>query len=217
MRGRDLTGQVFFDLTVLSATGERKFGNRVWECRCTCGKVVPAQANNLKTGNTKSCGCRNSRVITARNIARTKHGHAKTYKASPTYRSWSGMISRCESPSSDQYKNYGARGIRVCARWRDSFKDFLADMGERPEGKTIDRKNPDGDYSPDNCRWATAKEQCANKRNNVKLVLNGNNMTIAQWAEALGCGVTALHARLADGWSVEKTLSTPIKKYRPRS
>jgi len=216
MRGNDLTGQVFFELTVIEPTGEREFGNRVWACRCACGKIVSVNANRLRTGNTKSCGCRNTRVLVERNVARTKHGHAKTWKQSPTYRSWAQMIARCENPKSDQYKNYGGRGIKVCARWRKSFENFLKDMGERPKGLTLDRKYVEGNYTRKNCRWATQKEQANNKRNNVVLEFDGKRLTISEWAGRMGCGVTALRARLEDGWSVEKTLSTPIKKYRAR-
>lgn len=214
---KDLSGQVFGDLTVLHPTLKRKFSCVVWACQCVCGALVEESSNKLQTGEKKSCGCRKTRVTTALNIARTKHGHAKTRAPSPTYRCWRSMITRCEDPAHRQFRHYGGRGIKVDPRWRNSFETFLQDMGERPEGRTLDRKDPNLDYSPDNCRWATDEEQASNRRSNVYLTFNGETLTVSAWARKLGCKVSALRMRLSKGWSVERTLTDPVQPQRPRA
>lgn len=127
---------------------------------CECGGYVHAHLPKIITGHTKSCGCINREKPQA-----LKHGHSSRIKHSKTYNSWAGMIQRCTNPNHCGYKNYGGRGITICPEWLESFENFLSDMGERPEGMTIDRINVDGNYCPDNTRWATDAEQRANKRN----------------------------------------------------
>lgn len=146
-------GERFGRLIVLHSDGSRN-GNRAFACQCDCGGVVSEVLGcNLRSGRTVSCGCR-----------KTTHGHAGTR----TYRSWAAARYRCTDPDRPDYDRYGGRGIAFCSRWREpdgrGFLNFLADMGERPEGTSIDRIDPDGNYEPDNCRWATAVEQRANRR-----------------------------------------------------
>ena len=134
-----------------------------------------------------------------------RHGKCGT----KIYRLWKGMVNRCHQPSDFNYKYYGARGIAVCARWRD-FKNFYSDMGERPKGKMLDRRNNNGNYSPDNCEWVTAKQSGNNRRSNRLLTLNGETKTLTQWAEFLGISHKTLRARLGVyRWSEERTLTTP--------
>ncbi len=131
------------------------------------------------------------------------HGHTAN-KGSLTYRSWSKMIQRCRNPQNDRWKDYGGRGIQVCARWQ-TFEHFLSDMGVRPPGKSLDRyPNKDGNYEPGNTRWATPKEQSNNTRNNIVLTFLGKTQTISEWAEELGMAKTVLMSRYQRGWPIPK-------------
>lgn len=121
------------------------------------------------------------------------------------------MIERCERQADLQWANYGGRGIAVCERWRNDFPAFLADMGPRPAGTTLDRINPDGNYEPSNCRWATAKEQGRNRRNNVRYAFNGESLTLPEWEERTGIDKGVLFCRLKSGWSIERALTEPTR------
>jgi hypothetical protein len=139
-------------------------------------------------------------------------------KGSPEWSSWSGMKSRCSDPKARQFKNYGARGIRVSEEWNKSFERFLADMGPSPgEGYSIDRIDNNGDYCKGNCRWATKKQQASNTRVNHVIEFNGQSKTLMQWAEILGLRYGTIRMRIADGWSAERALTTPIRQYINRA
>lgn len=140
----------------------------------------------------------------------TKHGHASRGGKTPTYKVWMSMIRRCTMPSQDSYKLYGGRGIKVCDRWLNSYAAFLEDMGERPDGASLDRINSNGHYEPDNCRWASMKEQQRNRRGNRILTYQGQSKTVAEWAEITGVHSATIRSRIdMYGWSVEQALSTP--------
>ena len=148
-----LVGRRFRWLKVV-ALSQRESRHVYWRCVCRCGAEVEARSDNLKCGDTTSCGCRN------RSRLRT-HGKSRT----PEFACWSAMIARCYNKNNKDYDRYGGRGITVCARWRKSFVAFLNDMGQRPIGKTLDRSDNDKGYSPKNCRWATIAQQNRNKSN----------------------------------------------------
>lgn len=127
------------------------------------------------------------------------------------------IIQRCTNPNNPQYSSYGGRGITVCDRWRHSFENFLADMGPRPSDKhSIDRIDNDGNYEPGNCRWATQREQCRNKRSNRIIEFDGVRLPVVDWAERLGVPVEMLRGRIKQGWSDEAIIATPRQHSPPR-
>ena len=157
----DLVGQTFGRLFVAARAGTNSAGRRLWRCHCACGRTVTTNTRALTAGETSSCGCYRSERIKALS---TKHGHSPRYNHSRTYVAWRSMLSRCLNPKHPHYDLYGGRGVKVCARWRRSFTAFLADMGAKPAGLTLDRIDPYGNYTPSNCRWATWSEQRLNQR-----------------------------------------------------
>lgn len=145
---------------MLVAQRTRRINGQVrWECVCDCGNVVFVNGAHFRNGSSKSCGCTRKRNFNSITHGQTRGG------PTPTYNSWRGMIDRCTNPNNSDYKYYGSQGVLVCPRWRDSFEAFREDMGDRPEGLTLDRIDPNGNYCPENCRWTTISEQNKNKRN----------------------------------------------------
>ena len=157
---RNLVGLKVGRLSVIDRAGSSSKGRALWRCRCECGSEKVVLGTNLVGGRSTSCGCltkERTREVSSEN--NRKHGLHGT----PTYRSWRAMKSRCSNPNRHDRHIYLARGIKVCDRWL-RFENFLADMGERPDGTSLDRIDNDGHYEPGNCRWATPKEQRANQR-----------------------------------------------------
>lgn len=183
-------------------------GNRtvLWCCVCECGKHVLTTSCELLSGRRKSCGCFKE---AAQRVAVTTHGKSYTF----LYRRWTGMLSRCMNPHAPMYKHYGGRGITVCERWRHSFAAFAEDMGEPPRrSMQIERIDTNGQYSKENCRWATIIEQANNKRNNRFLIHDGITLSLTQWARRLRMHEETLRSRLRRGLSVEDALTTPVNR-----
>lgn len=154
-------GQIYGNLTVVELWLDHDYpSHQKWHCKCSCGIDIVAWASSLVSGNTKSCGCLQRKRTSE---ASTTHGEGHT--ATAEYRCWTHIKTRCYNPRIKNFDCYGGRGITVCERWRDSFENFLADMGRRPSpNHSIDRyPNPDGNYEPSNCRWATRSQQEQNK------------------------------------------------------
>lgn len=140
-----------------------------------------------------------------------RHGYKTAGKYAPEYSIWVNMRSRCNNPKNNRYHLYGARGIRVCRRWETDFLNFLEDMGRRPSrNHSLDRIDNDGNYTSENCRWATRKEQCRNRRTSKFLAFKGRRKTAAEWCEIFGIKQGTLHARLKQGWTVSRALTEPV-------
>lgn len=190
-RAKNLTGKRFGKLKVFEDSGIRTSHGRVmWCCKCDCGNETLVRSDSLLGGDTQSCGCLRGRAIV--------HGCASRI-GQPTaeYRAWCEMKSRCYDSNLREYPQYGGRGITVCERWKNSFVEFLKDMGLKPTSKhTIERIDNLGSYFPENCKWATYKEQNRNKRNNHLVTYNGKTLCIAAWAEYLNISASVLSGKL---------------------
>ena len=204
-------GDTFGRLTVVSTFYVKRIKTRHMDaycvCSCSCGTTVEKiRQSSLKMGETKSCGCLQVELAKKRH---TTHGMHKTGE----YEVWSGMIKRCENATKDS-KSYKDRGIKVCDRWRHSFKSFFNDMGKRPSEKhSIDRINTNGNYCKKNCRWATSKQQGRNKRNNVLIRFMDKNITMSEWSEITGIRINTIWHRIRVlKWNTEKALTTPVRK-----
>lgn len=216
-RAVDMTGRVFSRLIVIGPsqvvprTGRGRPSVRM-PCRCSCGVILDVDLGHLTKHRTRSCGgCgevpRHAEV----------HGHAKRNHHSPTYRIWHGMVQRCHHSGASGYDSYGGRGVAVCDRWRDNFPAFLADMGERPAGMSVDRIDGSKGYAPGNCRWATPTQQSRNTSSNRLVSFNGETLPLVVWSERQGIGEQTLTARLNRGWTTERALTTPAGKYVRRT
>lgn len=171
-----------------------------------CGASFEVRISPSREGRGKYCS--RSCGVSAQ---MTKHGHGVRGMTSPTYVTWVAMRNRCHAPGNSKYYMYGARGIEVCQRWRDSFAAFLEDMGERPEGCTIDRIDGAKGYEPGNCRWATVKDQQRNLRTNVTITFQGESLCISEWAEKTGLHSRTIAHRLRRGWTAAQALTTPAR------
>ena len=177
-------------------------------CLCDCGTIIPIRAWVLRNGHTKSCGCLKSEIRIRLNF---KHGHA--VKKSKTYFIWSQMKNRCRNPNQNSFPNYGGRGIKVCERWQ-VFENFLTDMGEKPQGKSIDRIDNGKDYSPENCKWSTRKEQNRNSRHNRIATVRGVTGCISELCEIFHLRYKTISNRLAKGWRVDRAFTEPVHNHK---
>lgn len=223
-RAIDMVGQRYGRLVViaLDSTGG-KHGKRKWLCLCDCGKQKVVIGWLLRCGHTSSCGCLHKEKLSARS---STHGMSKT----PTHVSWCSAKTRCNNPNDERrWRDYGGRGIVMCARWSGSFEAFLADMGERPDGRSLDRINGNLGYTcgscddciannwPMNCRWATTTEQARSQRANRMITAFGRTQCLMDWSDETGVSVGTILGRLdvCNGWSIEDAVSSPVAKQKP--
>ena len=201
----NLTGMKFSRLTVIGPAPKRLVCGvlrTTWACVCDCGNKIDVTTNSLRRGNTKSCGCQKRDSTVARN---TTHGNSKH----PLYQRWAGMVQRCRNPNHIGFANYGGRGIKVCERWLN-FENFLADMGMPAPGESLDRIDPNADYKPENCRWATAAKQSRNTCRNVIVTVGDKSLTVRDWEIEKGVKRGAFQRRIDLGWPHELAVTEPI-------
>ena len=211
-RASDLTGQRFGRLTALEyVTSKPRFK---WRCRCDCGVETTVTTSNLREGHTKSCGCLQRELASAR---RTTHGQSKVGERTAMYQLWCGIRQRTITQTKGLgYDRYKARGIGMYQAWADSFQEFYKwineHLGERPEGHSLDRINNNGGYEPGNLKWSTHPEQCNNRESCVIITHNGEARTVTQWAEFAGLNTITLWCRLFKyHWPVDKALTLKPK------
>lgn len=198
-----MIGEKFGRLVVTASAPRNYDGRLMWMCHCECGAGKAILQRSLQRGLTNSCGCLQRETFSAMAKAKSyRHGYAKT----PTYISWQAMKTRCFNEKDEHWPDYGGRGITVCERWGE-FQNFLADMGERPAGMTLDRIDVNGNYQPGNCRWANQETQASNKRNTVLVEAEGKSQSVSAWAREKGLSPITLHGRLQKGWSIERALN----------
>lgn len=201
---KNLIGQRVGRLLVISFAGNfGKTQRSKWMCRCDCGNEKAVTSKHLVSGRTVSCGCWKTESTLARF---TRHGHSPMGASSGTYGSWQGMKDRCYNSKNKCYPRYGGRGIRVCDYWLADFKNFLSEMGEKPEGLTLDRINVNGHYEKSNCKWSTPKEQCRNKRRTIFVEFNGSALPLIAAAESVGVRYQTALQRFKRGWPIERVL-----------
>ncbi|MDA8228733.1 MAG: hypothetical protein M0T74_13750 [Desulfitobacterium hafniense] len=199
---RDLTGQKFGRLTVITRAESDKRGSARWFCHCDCDNETTVMSYRLISGRTQSCGCMQKELTSKRF---TTHGKANTR----IYGIWTAMKKRCESPYDSSYESYGGRGIKVCEEWHEfeSFHRWAITNGYA-DNLSIDRKNTNGNYEPSNCRWVNNKIQANNKSNNHMLTFKGKTQTMAMWCDDLGIPRQRLENRIRRGWSTQRALTT---------
>jgi hypothetical protein len=215
-------GERFGRLLVIGEAGFRskKDGSgriRIVKVRCDCGTEKEMVPSPLRPGIVVSCGCYKIEVATKLVQARSvTHGDCRVGNRAAEYGVYRTMISRCYNPNVERYPRYGGRGIRVCDRWLgpDGYTNFLADMGRREPGTSIEREDASGNYEPKNCRWAGAIEQASNRSNNRIISFRGEDLTLAEWARRTGISALTLHHRMKAGWSSEDTMTRPKRGAR---
>lgn len=188
------------ELTVVGLVSKGK--QTLLRCKCSCGSEVDVFPYQFKSGAVKSCGC-------LRNIF---HDTPDGRSSHPLYKIWYQMMRRCYNEKASAYNRYGGRGITVCEEWHDflAFLKWSDSVGGRPEGYTLDRINNDGPYSPENCRWATMRDQSRNKSDNIIIEYNGKSQTLTDWANELGIKQITFHNRYVRGWSIERMMTEPV-------
>ena len=210
----DLTGQKFGRLTVIERAKNTKHGAARWRCKCKCGKETIVIGDELRKGATRSCGCLAKEVTSNRMKGGIPHNKTHGQTGTPIYKEWSEMKRRCFNSNDTSYHNYGARGITVCKRWRDSFEAFYEYVSKLPHfgeaGYTLNRIDNERDYEPNNVEWADDVTQANNRRNNVLVCYRGKQFTIAQLAKTYNLPYKKLYKRIViSHWNIEQAVNTP--------
>lgn len=208
----DITGNRYGRLKVINYAYSAK-NQRHWVCLCDCGNITLPTTNSLKKGNTTSCGCRARELTKKFNHDRRKYKMEYEKNRPVLYYTWLNMCRRCNNPKMPDYYRYGGRGIKVCDEWLDysTFEEWAMNSGWE-KGLTLDRIDNEGNYFPENCRWATRDQQANNKRTCIFLTYNGKTQTMAQWARECGVSSTTISNRYHAGWDAERIITTPVKK-----
>ena len=202
-------GKLLVEAQAESRRTPRGEPKKMWACVCDCGEPYTARDGDLKRGRTNHCGCE-----TPARLSKTSRKHGASVVGNPRqreFRIWRAMLNRCRNRNSKAFSDYGGRGIRVCARWQESFEAFYEDMGPSPSrGHSIDRyPNKDGDYRPDNCRWATRREQNQNTRRNLMVTLDGTEMCLSEASRVSGVGLSTVSYRRKRGVPLERCFDPP--------
>ncbi len=197
----DITGQKFGKLTAVRLVEVNEHYSTRWLFRCECGNEKVHFVHSARA--TSHCGCLSAQRFSDRSKT---HGQSKA----KTYKAWASMKYRCENPNNDAYSYYGGRGIKVCERWHD-YKNFIEDMGERPDGMTIERKNVNGNYEPDNCIWASRKQQSRNLRVTARFTINGVCKALDDWCDEYGIKKQTVIGRIGRGQSLIEAFTKPIR------
>lgn len=212
MKRLKLIGEVYGRLTVLRDAGtvrSAKGRARMLVCLCSCGEETIARLSDLRSGGSKSCGCLRRELKSARDEAQRKN----CFSHQPEYGSWAAMMNRCYNPAFQHYRYYGGRGITVCDSWKNSFQEFLRQMGPRPSNvHTLGRINNDGNYDSENVVWETRIEQMNNTRGNRLVTHLGETMTVAQWAKRIGIPAQILYTRLHRKWPIDRALGQEVRR-----
>ena len=197
-------GDKYGRLIIIKEIERDKHNKRCVQCLCDCGNKIEIEFQSLRSGNTTSCGCYWSEVVRKVNIT-----HGMTY--APLYNTWRGMKERCFNHKASNYSNYGGRGISICDVWIsfEAFSKWALANGYR-DNLTIERKDNDGDYEPDNCRWATRLEQNNNRRTNHMVTYQGKTKSIAEWSRITGINYNTLRDRIKQNWPIKQAIFTPV-------
>lgn len=207
----DLTGKSFARWKVVAFAGRDRKSIRHWHCVCQCGTRRAVTHERLKYGKSLSCGCYALELRAARTLT---HGEGRSRTV--LYVLWVNIRARCLNPEHRDYPRYGGRGISIFAAWADdyaAFRDYIVStLGPRPRGTSLDRRDNDKGYQPDNVRWANRNRQQRNRRDNLRLTFRGETLPMADWAERVGLPQSTLNARVRRGWTAERALTQPIQE-----
>lgn len=206
----DITNKKFNRLTVIRRLIEKDiYGRKLWFCKCDCGKFISTTISLLRKGKVKSCGCLNKELQQKFKEKATKHN----LRYNPYYSVWADMIQRCTNPKNGNYYKYGARGITVCDEWLTSFENFYNDMGDRPSKEySLDRKDNNSNYEPNNCKWSTRSEQQNNKRNTVIVEYLGEKYTMVELCKKLDIDLIYFRNRYYRNFTIDEIINSYKKK-----